>query len=115
MPSITALVFSISAASPTASARTLQVSYTAVFSPVEQFLAGNGLQFQELIHIVGDDPGEATDQVLHTLPPELIAPPAGQQALARSRQLVVSSSSLNEDPGVDPRVTRLAVLVAQRR
>jgi hypothetical protein len=102
MPSITDLTFSISAATPTASSRTLQVSYTAVFSPIEQFLAGNGLQFEERIQIVGDDPGEASDQVLHALPPELIAPPAGQQAVARTRQITVARSSLNEDPGSTP-------------
>jgi hypothetical protein len=102
MPSITDLAFSISPTSPGVSPRTLQVSYTAVFSPIEQFLAGNGLQFEERIQVIGDDSGEATDQPLHALPPELIALQAGQQAVARTRQIVVASGSLDEDPGSTP-------------
>ena len=101
MPSITDLTFIISAAA-SASTRTLRVGYTAVFSPIEQFLAGNGLQFEERIQIIGDDLGEATDQVLHALPPELIAPPAGQATVARIREITVSRSSLDEDPGSTP-------------
>jgi hypothetical protein len=98
MPSITGLTLSITG-TPLSSSVTLVVSYTANLSAIERFLADNGLGFQENIQIIGDDPGEATDLVLHAFPSQLIALAAGQLVVARSRQITVPRSTLNEDPG----------------
>jgi hypothetical protein len=76
---------------------TLAVDYTVTFSPVELFLASNGLAFQERIQIVGDDPGDATDVVLHTFQAQSI--PAAPGSVKRSRSITVKSGTLNEDPG----------------
>jgi hypothetical protein len=54
------------------------------------------------IQIIGDDPGEASDVVLHTFPSELIALAPGQLVVDRARQITVARSSVNEDPGGEP-------------
>lgn len=79
---------------------TLDVSYTVSFSPLERFLAANGLSFEERIQIVGDDAGDATDVVLHTFQAQAI--PAAPGAINRKRSITVSSGTLNEDPGRIP-------------
>src|SRR4051812_11227975 len=100
MPSIASLTLSIAA--PTFQTVTLSVTYTAKFSAIEEFLADHGLGFEERIQIVGDDPGEASDVVLHTFPSQLITLTPGQLLVNRARQITVARSSLNEDPGVEP-------------
>jgi hypothetical protein len=98
MPSISALSLSITGP-PAGSPVTLDVSYSATFSVIERFLADNGLGFEERIQIIGDDPGEATDLVLHTLSSQMIVLAPGQLVVNRSRQITVARGSLNEDPG----------------
>ena len=100
MPSITSL--SLSLTTPAALTVTLSVSYTVNLSAAERFLADHGLGFVERIQIIGDDFGEASDLVLHTFPSQLIAFAPGQSVVARSRQITVTRSSLNEDPGPVP-------------
>jgi hypothetical protein len=77
---------------------TLTVSYSISITSVERFLADNGLSFRATIQIVGDDPGDATDLVLHSWSESLAFSP-GQTSLSRTQQLTVSMSSLDEDPG----------------
>jgi hypothetical protein len=101
MPSISLLSLSITG-SAVGSTVTLDVSYSAKFSALEQFLADHGLGFAEGIQIIGDDPGEASDLVLHTFPSQMIALTPGQLLVTRSRQITVPRSSLNEDPGRAP-------------
>jgi|GEM_PF-2437676 len=98
MPSISLLSLSITAP-PVGSTVTLDVSYSAKFSALERFLADHGLGFDERIQIIGDDPGEATDLLLHTFPSQMITLAPGQLLVTRSRQITVPRGSLNEDPG----------------
>lgn len=82
---------------------TLEVSYNAGFSPIEQFLAANGLQFEERVQIIGHDEPGAPEQVLHTFQSQRIqAPTAGPAYVSRSRTITVARGTLNEDPGTVP-------------
>lgn len=101
MPTITNLALSITTTSPLSTV-TLGVTYTVTFSAVERYLADHGLGFVERIQIIGDDPGEASDLVLHTLPSQLIALAPAQVVVTRARQITVTRGSLNEDPGPTP-------------
>ncbi len=78
---------------------TINVTYTAVFTLFELFLAANGLIFREEIRIIGEDPGVGTDVVLHTLPIENVS--ATSSGAPRSRSITVSRQSLQEDIGSD--------------
>jgi hypothetical protein len=85
---------------------TVDVTYKAVFSSFERFLAANGLRFEERIRVIGvDPPGGTTGEVLHmfgneTLP---VTAGAGPQTIPRNRSITVSRASLNEDEAlVDP-------------
>lgn len=97
MPTISNLSFTVS--SRDFSTVTLDVAYTVQRTDVERFLGDHGLGFEERIRIIGDDPGEATDQVMHTFATQLIAFAPGELVATRSRQITVPRSSLNEDPG----------------
>ena len=100
MPAITNLSFSITSSDFTNV--TLDVAYTVQRSALERFLGEHGLGFDERIQIVGDDPGEVTDQVLHTFPAEVVVFAPGELVASRSRRITVRRSSLNEDPGTRP-------------
>lgn len=96
MPSITDLALGVSGSGW--SDVTLTVTYSAGISPVELFLLQNGLKLEERIQIIGDDPGDSTDVVLHTFQSQVIVVWPGQTKVARSRQIVVARGTLNEDP-----------------
>jgi len=98
MPTISNLTFAIS--SRDFSNVTLDVAYTVQRTTLERFLGDHGLGFEERIRIIGDDPGEATDQVMHALPSVLIGFEPGELVATRARQVTVPRSSLNEDPGM---------------
>jgi hypothetical protein len=98
----------------------LEISYSVLFSPLERFLAANGLVFEERITIWGEDPGASADVALHVLPPTQIDIQHGEGPLRvpRSRTLVVSRSSLREDRGfgndeLDARIELVAVGLPQ--
>jgi hypothetical protein len=78
---------------------TLVVSYNATFGPVERHLAAHGLVFEERITVIGEDPGRATDLVLHEFPVETIPVTAGTEPLTvrRQRTMTVGRVSLRED------------------
>ena len=81
---------------------TVKVTYNAVFSPFERFLAANGLRFEERIRVIGvDPPGATTGTVLHNFPPQILPVTAGAVPLAlpRNRSLTVTRASLQEDAG----------------
>lgn len=101
MPTISWLTLKVDGS--TWSQVTLEVSYAAGFSPIEQFLAANGLEFEERVQIIGHDAAGAPEQVLHTFQSQRIpAPTAGRPVVARNRTLTVARSTLNEDPGTVP-------------
>lgn len=77
---------------------TLTVTYTLTLSALELHLAEHGLGLEERIRIIGDDEGTATDVVLHTFQAQPVPVVAGQATYARSRQIVVRGSTLDEDP-----------------
>ena len=78
---------------------TINVAYTAIFSAFDRFLAQNGLRFRERIRVIGEDPGTATDRILHTFPGENISVTGG--TIPRNRSLTVTRASLQEDVGSD--------------
>jgi len=78
---------------------TINVAYTAIFSAFDRFLAQNGLRFRERIRVIGEDPGTATDRILHTFPAENISVTSG--TIPRNRSLTVTRASLQEDVGSD--------------
>jgi hypothetical protein len=80
----------------------IRVTYNAVFSPLERHLAANGLIFRERIQVIGEDPGTATDLLLHNFPLENIPVPAGvvPPIVSRNRSITVPRASLQEDPGL---------------
>ncbi len=95
---------------------TLEISYVAVFSPLERHLAAHGLVFEEHVSIFGEDMGRSADLVLHNLPPEPIDVSAGTTPLRvpRRRILTVTRQSLREDRGlgsdeIDARIDIVAV------
>jgi len=98
MPTISNVTFSISSRDFTNV--TLDVGYTIQRTALERFLGDHGLAFEERIRIIGDDPGEATDQVMHALAAQQVPFPAGELVATRTRQVTVPKSSLNEDPGM---------------
>jgi hypothetical protein len=82
---------------------TVDVTYNAVFSPLERHLAANGLVFQERISVTGvDPPGATTGTTLHNFPVQNLPVTAGvvPQVIARNRSLVVTRASLQEDAGL---------------
>jgi hypothetical protein len=94
MPSIHNLTLTVTGG--TWSDVTLEVTYTAFFSQLELFLASNGLRFSERVQIIGDDPGDAGDKVLHTLQSQTIE--AKAWGVPRTRTLTVNGRTLDEDP-----------------
>lgn len=74
------------------------VTYTATFSPVEQFLMANGLLVEERIHLVGDDEAAAGGPPVYTSPAETVAPAPRSNQLVRTRHLDLPRASLQEDP-----------------
>ena len=79
----------------------VNVRYNVVFSPLERFLAANGLVFQERISVLEVDPGGTT--LLFTfLPIENIPVTAGttSQTIARNRTMNVLRSDLINDVGL---------------
>ena len=94
----------------------LNISYEVTFSPIERYLAAHGLSFEELITIVGEDPGVGGDLVLHVLPTEQIWVSDGPEpaAITRRRKLTVPRNSLREDgwpfnDEIDARIDVVAV------
>jgi len=81
---------------------TINVTYNAVFSTLDRHMAANGLTFQERIRVIGQDPGAATDLILHTMPLQNIPVSAGVGSLtvARNRSITVQRSTLQEDPAL---------------
>ncbi len=81
---------------------TIRVTYNAVFSPFERKLAELGLVFRERIRVIGEDPGTATDIVLHAFPSQNypVTAGAGSLSVPRSREMTVSRASLQEDVGL---------------
>jgi hypothetical protein len=87
----------------------IEVTYDATFTQLEHSLANNGLVFQEVIKIRGDDAPfvppnvvSSNDVLLNTqpFPIQTIPLPAGNGpvTISRSRSLTVARSVLNEDP-----------------
>ncbi len=82
---------------------TVNVTYNAVFSPFERFLAANGLRFEERIRVIGvDPPGATTGTILHNFPAQTLPVTAGAvpQTIARNRSITVTRASLQEDAGL---------------
>lgn len=85
MPTISNLTFSI--ASSNAASIDLDVSYTVQQTALERFLGDAGLGFEECIRIVG---GAGSDeQVLHTLPSDLVIFDLGELVASRSHRVTV--------------------------
>jgi hypothetical protein len=81
---------------------TINVTYNAVFSPFERFLAANGLVFQERISTIGvDPPGGFAGTTLNNFPAQNLPVTAGAapQTIARNRSMTVTRASLQEDAG----------------
>ncbi len=82
---------------------TINVTYNAVFSPLERHLASNGLVFQERISVIGvDPPGATTGTTLHNFAVQNlpVTAGAGSQTIARNRSITVTRASLQEDAGL---------------
>lgn len=82
---------------------TINVTYNAVFSPLERFLAANGLVFEERISVIGvDPPGDTTGTTLSNFAVQNLPVTAGvvPQTIARNRSLTVTRASLQEDAGL---------------
>lgn len=82
---------------------TINVTYNAVFSPLERFLAANGLVFEERISVIGvDPPGATTGTTLSNFAVQNLPVTAGvvPQTIARNRSLTVTRASLQEDAGL---------------
>ena len=78
------------------------VTYKAHFSPLERHLAGLGLVFRELIHVIGvDPPGSTTGTILAVFPNVTLPVTDGNtlQTISRNVSMNVSRAVLNEDPG----------------
>ena len=78
---------------------TLDVTYNAVFTPLEGFLVQNGLIFRERIRSVGIDPFVAP-AVLGNFPAQDIPVPLAGGTVARTRTHTVTRASLQEDAGL---------------
>jgi hypothetical protein len=100
MPSITNQTMTVQLAGTNV---TIAVTYNANFSAFDRFLAQGGLRFRERIRVIGEDPGTATDMILHTFPLQNIPVTSGTTPLTvpRSRSLTVPRASLQEDVGSD--------------
>ena len=80
---------------------TIDVSYVAIFSPIERFLANHGLVFEEQIEVYGDDWGRGFDQILTQFPtqPLLVIDGCEPLKIHRNRSLTVGRQVLREDNG----------------
>lgn len=85
---------------------TINVTYNAVFSVFERFLASHGLRFYEKIYVFGiDPPGAFTGTILKAFPAQLLpvtAPPSppAVQTIPRNRSITVPRAQLQEDTGL---------------
>lgn len=87
MPNISDLAFSIT--SRDFANVVLDVSFSVQRTALERFLGEHGLEFEERIWIMADDPGVASDQVMHTFTSQLIAFAPGELVATRARQVTV--------------------------
>jgi hypothetical protein len=82
---------------------TINVTYNAVFTKFERFLAANGMIFRERIQVIGvDPPGATTGSVLHNFPVQdfPVTAGGGPQTIGRNRSITVTRASLQEDAGL---------------
>ena len=82
---------------------TVSVTFNAVFTPFERQLAGLGMVFHEDLDVLGiDPPGSLTGSLLAAFPRRNFAVTvgAGAQTIARSVQLALPRTTLQEDTGV---------------
>lgn len=80
---------------------TIQVTYNAVFTPLDGFLETHGLKFRERIQVIGVDPsGSFSGTSLRNFPAQTINVPRAGGTIARSRSLTVTRASLQEDAGL---------------
>ncbi|MCG8328420.1 MAG: hypothetical protein MI974_12075 [Chitinophagales bacterium] len=80
---------------------TLNTSYRLFFDPIDRHFAANGVNYYERIRVMGVDPGP--DQVLYTrwFRIDDITPGDGTLVLEREREINISRTSLQEDPGLN--------------
>ncbi len=82
---------------------TVSVTYNAVFTPFERQLAGLGMNFHEHLDVFGmDPPGSLTGTFIASVPPDPVRGHGGRrrsQTIPRCTQMVMSRTSLQEDPG----------------
>lgn len=93
---------------------TVSVTYDAVFTPFERQLAGLGWVCHEHLEVFGvDPPNSVTGDILATFPQTSIpvSVGAGTLTVARSVQLTVPRSTLQEDTGGDDDEIRVRIRI----
>jgi hypothetical protein len=97
MPSVTTPVLTLTESGNNV---TCAIEYTITFSPIEQFLAANGLQVSRLVQLFGaSDPPDS--QLLFTVVSDLLqVPVSGSLSMPQKHEVTVSRSVLDEDPSL---------------
>ncbi|MGA9379658.1 MAG: hypothetical protein WBV73_12895 [Phormidium sp.] len=77
----------------------VEIKYDVTFDAQEEALQSIGFKFQEIIQVLGVDPGSITDQVLldKFMPIQSIPVPAGGGTVSRKRTGKVTRAFLQED------------------